>query len=149
VTAIDVEPLFVVRYGDPAAVGLGTGPRGPLVETQTVGTFEGPRLRGRIERGSDLWHLRADGIVELDVRALLRTDDGAAIAMRYTGVCRVPRADVVALHEGRDPQGPFSDRKAIRFETGAPSYTWLNGIQAVGIGEPDAEPGGGWWAYAL
>jgi Protein of unknown function (DUF3237) len=148
-TTLEVEPLFVVRYGDPAAVALGHGPRGPLVETQAVGRFDGPRLRGRIERGSDLWHLRADGVVELDVRALLRTDDGAAIAMRYSGVCTLAPGDAAAIREGRPPQGPFSDRKAIRFETGAPAYTWLNAVQAVGIGEPGAEPDGGWWAYAL
>ncbi len=44
----------------------------------TGGDFEGPRLRGSVLPGgsADWLLLRADGVLELDLRATLRTDDG-------------------------------------------------------------------------
>jgi len=42
-------------------------------------SFEGPRLRGTVLPGgsADWLLLRVDGVHELDLRATLRTDDGA------------------------------------------------------------------------
>src|SRR5439155_14076925 len=46
----------------------------------TSGTFEGPRLRGTVLPGGGDWTLlRADGVLELDLRLTLQTDDGALI----------------------------------------------------------------------
>ena len=43
-----------------------------------AGTFDGPKLKGKLLPGGGDWAtLRPDGAVQLDVRATLKTDDGA------------------------------------------------------------------------
>jgi hypothetical protein len=55
----------------------------------TGGSFEGPRLRGEVlPEGGDWLLVRSDGVVELDVRATLRTHDGALIYLRHRGIRR-------------------------------------------------------------
>lgn len=58
----------------------------------------------------------------LDVRATLRTDDGAIVYTEYRGRVRF-RAD-----------GLNQVFTSPRFETGDPRYAWLNGIQCIGKG---------------
>ncbi len=58
----------------------------------------------------------------LDVRATLKTDDGAIIFTEYRGRVRF-RAD-----------GLNQVFTSPRFETGDPRYAWLNGIQCIGKG---------------
>src|SRR4029077_5706707 len=62
------------------------------------GTFDG-RLRGVVVSGgsADWLLVRADGVLELDFRATLRTDDGAVIAMRSFGLRPGPPDGVRAL----------------------------------------------------
>lgn len=152
-TTIAVQELFEVRWAPSAAIALGPGPRGPMFVTEATGSFAGPRMRGTIERGTDHWHLRPDGVVEVDVRTVLRTEDGAAIAMAYSGLCLLTDAAVAAIRAGQPPAGPFRYRKAVRFETGDARYAWLNRVQAIGIEETGADATGadaaGWWVYAL
>ena len=86
----------------------------------TGGTFEGPRLRGRVvPPGGDWVRIGTDGVSHIDVRLLLHTDDGADILMTYTGV---------ATDGGR------SIRAVPTFEAGDGDYAWLNGVQAVATG---------------
>jgi hypothetical protein len=58
----------------------------------------------------------------LDVRLLLKTDDGADILMEYKGV-------------GLD--GGKHITTAPMFQTGAEQYAWLNSVQAVARGATD------------
>jgi hypothetical protein len=89
----------------------------------TGGTFEGPRLRGTVVTpGGDWVTVRANGTVQLDVRLLLVTDDGASLLVQYKGI-GTPGGD-----------GTTSIRTAPLFETGDERYAWLNDVQAVGIG---------------
>ena len=54
------------------------------------GDFEGPRLKGKVlEGGSDAMLVRADGVVQADVRLIFKTDDGQLIFMRYGGMRHV------------------------------------------------------------
>ena len=72
----------------------------------TGGEFEGPRLRGSVLSGgsADWLLLRADGVLELDLRATLRTDDGGLIAMRSFGLRHGPPDVIEALARGEvDP----------------------------------------------
>ena len=66
------------------AVPHGTRRTAPL----SGGTFEGPRLRGTIMSGgsADWQLLRSDGVLEMDLRFTLRTDDGALISMSSFGL---------------------------------------------------------------
>src|SRR3982074_2070705 len=70
------------------AVPYGTRRTVPI----TGGDFDGPRLRGSVlpDGSADWLLLRADGVLELDLRATLRTDDGGLISMRSFGLRHGP-----------------------------------------------------------
>jgi len=120
------------------AVPHGTRRTAPL----TGGTFDGPRLRGIVlPRGSADWLLlRADGVLELDLRATLRTDDGALISMRSFGLRHGPPEVLAAIGRGEvvDP-ARYYFRTTPRFETAHPSYAFLNRVVAVASGDRRAE----------
>lgn len=85
--------------------------------------------------------LRADGILELDLRITLETDDRALIYMRFQGVRYGPPDVIAALGRGEavDP-GKYYFRTLPSFETSTDRYAFLNRIMSVGIGE--TRPGG-------
>jgi Protein of unknown function (DUF3237) len=101
----------------------------------TGGTFAGERLRGTVIGGDDWVINRADGVMVLDVRLRLKTDDGAAIYLTYRGrflaapeaMARFSRGALLKPEE-------YSLAIAGRFECGDPRYAWLNDIVAVGTG---------------
>jgi hypothetical protein len=104
---------------------FGAGPRGTRITFPILGgSFEGDRLRGRVLPGGDDWALkRTDGVMELDLRVTLETDDGALIHMTFEGI----RDD--------DAPGGRYFRTLPRFETAHPKYAFLNRMLAVGKGE--------------
>ncbi len=103
----------------------------------TGGSFEGPHLRGEVlPFGADFLAVRSDGVAELDVRIILRTDDGAEIYMTYLGLSHTQSLGPY----GEIPEGERYFRTTPRFETGAEQYQWLNRIFAVGVGQ-QAPPG--------
>ena len=120
------------------AVPVGNRRTAPLVG----GTFAGPRLRGRVLPGgsADWLLLRADGVLELDLRVTLRTDDGALIAMRSFGLRHGPTDVIEALARG-EPVTPdrYYFRTTPRFETAHPAYAFLNRLVAVASGDRRAE----------
>jgi hypothetical protein len=100
------------------------------------GDFEGERLRGTVRSGGTDWQIvRGDGAVELDGRIVLQADDGALIAMTYTGLRHGPPQVMARLGRGEivDPAAYYF-RIVPRFTTSGPHYAWLNRIVAVGIG---------------
>lgn len=106
------------------------------------GEFVGDRIRGTIMPviGSDLALVRADGAVQLDVRMLLKTDDGELVLMTYRGVRHA--SDEVNARIARREQVSASDyylRTAPFFETSSPKYSWINKIVAVGVGDRRAD----------
>ena len=120
------------------AVPLGARRTAPLAG----GTFEGPRLRGTVlPVGSADWLLlRADGVLELDLRATLRTDDGALISMRSFGLRHGPPEVIAAIGRGEtvDP-ATYYFRTTPRFVTAHPAYAFLNRLVAVGSGDRRAD----------
>jgi Protein of unknown function (DUF3237) len=123
-TTLPVEHLFDVHLDVTIPSMIPGGPYGTRVTVQVDGgTFSGPRLNGTVVGPSADWAVvRPDGTLKLDVRVLLRTDDGADIYMSYSGI-------------GLD--GGARLRTAPQFETGDERYTWLNAVQAVGTGSSD------------
>jgi hypothetical protein len=116
------------------AVPHGTRRTAPL----TGGEFQGPRLRGSVLPGGsgDWLLLRADGVLELDFRATLRTDDGALISMRSFGLRHGPPDVMAAIARGErvDP-GAYYFRTTPRFETAHPAYAFLNHLVTVASGD--------------
>ena len=123
-TTLPVEHLFDVHLDVTIASMIPAGPAGTRVTVQVDGgTFTGPRASGTVIGPSADWALfRADGSIKIDVRTLLRTDDGADIYRSYSGI-------------GLEGGGRL--RTAPLFETGDERYAWLNTVQAVATGSSD------------
>jgi hypothetical protein len=117
---------------------LGAVPHGTrLIAPITGGTFEGPRLRGKVVPGGGDWTLsRSDAVLELDLRITLETDDGAFINMSSFGLRHGPPEILAALARGEsvDPS-KYYFRTAPRFETSEPAYAFLNQLIAVASGD--------------
>jgi len=117
---------------------IGAVPQG----TRTVvpiagGHCDGPRLRGKILPGGGDWLLlRADGVLELDLRVTLETDDGALIHMASFGLRHGPPEVIAALGRGErvDPASYYF-RTFPRFETAHPKYAFLNRLVAISTGD--------------
>lgn len=124
---VDLEPF------QPIATAVGSR----MVFIAKGGTFEGPRLRGEVLPGGGDWLLvGADLIGRVDVRATLRTDDGALIHYTAGGVIKIP-ADGLARLEGGE-RLPFEEtyvRTTPRFETADERYSWISELVVVGHNE--------------
>src|ERR1700685_921613 len=130
--------MFTLKMAAAPPQMLGKTPLGDRrIVAVTGGTFEGPKLRGKVvEQGGSDWILaRTDGSLQLNVRVTLRTDDGALIGMSYQGYRHGPAAVIERLNRGEavDPS-EYYFRTIVMFETAAPTYAWLNNIVAVGVG---------------
>src|SRR5438067_8726265 len=117
---------------------LGAVPHGARVIAPIAGgTFEGPRLSGKVLPGGGDWTLlRSDGVLELDLRVTLETDDGALIYMTSFGLRHGPPETLAALARGElvDPS-TYYFRTAPRFETSAPQFAFLNRLIAIASGD--------------
>ena len=129
--------MLQVKVGTPhnlGAVPHGTRRTAPL----SGGSFEGPRLRGSVVAGgsADWQVLRSDGVLEMDLRVTLQTDDGALISMRSFGLRHGPPEVIAAIGRGEtvDP-ATYYFRTTPRFETAHPAYAFLNRIVAVASGD--------------
>lgn len=106
----------------------------------TGGTFEGPQLRGRVLPGGGDWTLlRSDGVLELDLRITLETDDAALIHLCSFGLRHGPPEVLAALARGEsvDPASYYF-RTTPRFETASAKYAFLNRLIAVSMGDRKA-----------
>ena len=130
--------LCTVRFEVSAPRSLGSGPYGERRIVQiTGGSFVGPKLRGTVlPEGGDWILLRPDGVLQLDVRATLQTDDGALIYMTYRGYRHGPPDVIARLNRGEPVDADaYYFRTAPFFETGDARYAWLNRVVCVSTGE--------------
>ena len=123
------RPLMTLRLTTAPTQNVGAAPHGTRVTYPIIGgSFEGDRLRGQVLPGGADWTVkRPDGVVELDLRVTLATDDGALVHMTFEGI----RDDAA-------PGTPYF-RTLPRFETASPTYSFLNRLLAVGVGETRAD----------
>jgi len=131
--------LMTLRVTVAAPQNIGAVPQGTRrTAPLSGGSFEGPRLRGTVLPGgsADWLLLRADGVLELDLRATLRTDDGALVSMRSFGLRHGPPEVIAAVARGEavDP-ATYYFRITPRFETAHPAYVFLNRLVAVASGD--------------
>ena len=119
---INTRPLMVLRLATSPIQEIGSTPGGTLTIFPVMGgSFEGERLRGKVLAGGGDWvTARSNGMMTLDLRVALETDDGSLIHMTFAGI-------------RDDANGYF--RTSPRFETGAPRYAFLNRLLAVGTAE--------------
>jgi hypothetical protein len=83
--------------------------------------------------------LRNDGVLSLDVRITLETDDGHLIYMSYKGMRHGPKDVIDALNRGEkvDPS-QYYFRMVPQFETSSDKYGWINRLVAVATGQREA-----------
>ena len=90
-------------------------------------------MRGEIVPGGADWQIvTPDGTALLEARYTLKTDDGALIYVRNTGVRHGPPEVLAAIARGEqvDPI-KYYFRATPTFETGDQNYEWLNRILCV------------------
>ena len=123
----DLVPLATVRVtrGDVYRLGQ-TAFNKRVIGSIANGRWNGERLSGEIIAPGGDWAIPStDGkVMLLDVRQLVRTDDGALIYITYKGRCDRERGTYTV---------------APTFETDDERYAWLNGVQALGQGRSDGE----------
>ena len=125
--ALELVPLATVRVtrGDVYRLGQ-TAFNKRVIGSIANGRWEGERFSGEIIAPGGDWAITStDGkVMLLDVRQLVRTDDGALVYVTYKGRCDRERGTYTV---------------APTFETDDERYAWLNVIQAVGQGRSDGE----------
>jgi hypothetical protein len=135
---IGTRPLFVMRLSVKPLQIVGAAPGGfRRVGIVPAGSFSGSRLAGEVLDGGADWQIvRTDGATTLDVRLVLKTDDGALIAMSYRGLRQGPREVIARLEAGEavDPASYYF-RITATFETAAANLQWLNNLLAIGVGQ--------------
>ena len=139
---MDSRLLMTMQVAVVGAQKIGAVPHGSRVTAPIAGGhFEGPRLRGKVLPGGGDWTLlRGDGVLELDLRITLETDDGALIHMTSFGLRHGPPQVIAALALGeRVDTATYYFRTAPRFETGHQKYAFLNHILAVSSGDRRAD----------
>jgi hypothetical protein len=131
-------PLMTLQVTLATPQKLGAVPHGTRVIAPIGGgVFEGRRLRGRVLPGGADWTLlRADGVLELDLRITLEAEDGALIYMTSFGYRHGPPDVLAALARGDtvDP-ATYYFRTTPRFETAAANYAYLNRTLAIASGD--------------
>ena len=140
---MNTRPLMIMKVNVARVLDVGAAPHGTLrIAPLAGGTFEGARLRGTVLAGggADWLLLRPDGVLELDLRATLQTDDGALISMKSFGLRHGPPDVIAALGRGEtvDPS-TYYFRTTPRFETADPRYSFLNRLIAVATGDRRAD----------
>jgi uncharacterized protein DUF3237 len=135
--------LMMLQVNVTTPQNVGAVPHGTRrIASISGGVFEGPRLRGTVLPGgsADWLLLRADDVLEMDLRITLVTDDGALISMRSFGLRHGPPDVIAAIGRG-EPVDPatYYFRTTPRFQTAHPSYAFLNRLVAVASGDRRAE----------
>jgi hypothetical protein len=120
-------------------------PDGPYGERRfmpvTGGTITGARINGvLLAGGSDCQLIRPDGVAELDVRVVIKTDDGVHILMKGLGM-RHGAPDVIKRLQAGEEVGAdeYYFRESFMFEAPPGPYDWLNKIIGIGIGARNAK----------
>lgn len=100
----------------------------------TGGWARGPKINGTlVAPGADWLRVMPSGVLRLDVKATLKTDDGALIFMSYNGIIQHTPESAEKMNNGGLMSGqdmPYFIT-APTFQTSSPKYAWLNGVQAA------------------
>ena len=103
-------------------------PQGARFDVAFEGNATG-RLLGRV-RGVDYLRMRADGRMDLDIRAIIETGDGFRIGLSADGVAVVR------------PGEPIADLcENVTLTTAAAGYAWVNAHQIWGAGSVNLATG--------
>jgi hypothetical protein len=107
------------------------------------GTFAGPNIKGKVVSGGADWQfVRPDGVLDVQAKYTLETDDGVLIMVDNRGIRHASPAVMERLTKGENVSGSeYYFRTTAQFEAPVGSkYEWLNRAVFVGVAErhPDA-----------
>lgn len=105
-----------------------------LIVNVPGGSVDGPRIKGKLViPGGDWLRVMPSGVLRLDVRLTIQTDDNELIYMTYSGVIQCSKEQSDRLNAGEELKaGDCHFITAPTFETKSEKYGWINAVQAVG-----------------
>jgi len=140
---------FTVQVARSGSLSIGAGPFGTrVVGIVGGGSVTGERISGElVGPGADWAVFGADGFAHVDVRAQIRTTDGADLFLRYEGSLQATDEMMNALRTGGSTAfGDVVWFVHARLESGAPQYEWVN--RTLFVGEGRVVPGGVEYEFA-
>ena len=134
---LDIIREFTIHFAVGEAFEIGAGPHGSrTVAAVGGGWVKGDRITGHLVGPAADWAmLGSDGYAQIDVRAQIRTDDGADLYISYNGSLELTEATMAALIS--DDETIFGDAywfTHVRIESGAEPYQWVNRTMFIGQG---------------
>ena len=132
-----LEFLFEVSIETAFPHAIGENPHGNRqIIPVTGGSFEGPRLKGKILPGGGDWLLvRPDGVGEIDARETWQAEDGALLYVTKRGyITNVPGLTARILAGESIPHEEYYFVVTQYVETSAAQYAWLQQVVAIGMG---------------
>jgi hypothetical protein len=120
---------------------LGHTPQGGRrIARLRTGRFEGPKLRGTVLPGGGGWSLlRRDGVLEINMRVTLETDDKQHVHMSWKGLRHGPKEVIERLNRGDTVDSEvYYFRTTPYFETSSEKYAWMNRICSIATGARSA-----------
>lgn len=100
----------------------------------TSGVVSGPNIKGTIQPPSADWvQILPSGVIRLDVRMLVKTDEGESIYVSYNGVFKHSEESLEKQKKGEEvtPEDGWYAFATPTFRTSSKKHDYLNGIQAV------------------
>lgn len=105
-----------------------------IVNVTPGGWAKGPKINGKfISPGADWLRIMPSGVLRLDVRATLKTDDDQLIYITYNGIIQHSKESAEKLNKGEllmTKDIPYFIT-APTFQTSSEKYAWLNSVQAI------------------
>jgi hypothetical protein len=107
----------------------------------TGGTVTGPRFTGRVVPGGADWQVvRPDGVLQIEAKYTLESNDGVLVMVTNRGMRHGPPAVIEKLARG-EPVEPseYYFRTSAEFEAPtAGKYAWMNRAVFIGVAERSA-----------
>ncbi len=130
-----LKPEYLMTYEAPLDAPYAVDSSLVIFNVKPGGWAKGPAVSGTfISPGGDWLRVMPSGALRLDVKATLKTDDGALIHISYNGILQHTQESADRMYKGE----PLTTRDipyfiiAPTFETSSEKYAWLNSVQAIG-----------------
>lgn len=125
-----------VQVADPTIIGKVRAGERRIIDI-LGGTFEGPRLRGKVLPGGADWQLIGeDGFTNIDARYTLETSGGHLIYVSNIGIRHASEETMRRLNSGQEVDPSLVYFRAVpTFETSAGELDWLTRSLFISSGE--------------
>jgi Protein of unknown function (DUF3237) len=129
-----IEPEYLMTLYAPLSPDQAVDAELYISDVPPGGWVKGPKINGTlVGPGGDWLRVMPSGVARIDVRATIKTDDGALIYITYNGIFKDSKET-----EERANKGEVLTSKDLYFiiaptmETSAKKYEWLNDVQCIG-----------------